>query len=57
MLRIVAVVFWAILFIAFTGIVIGGGYMAWVGMILSLIALILTLLDWGNSDNPHDWSV
>lgn len=57
MIKPVIVIFWTAVFIAFTAVVIGGGYMAWVGMVLSLIALILTLLDWGNSEDPHDWSV
>lgn len=57
MFKIVAVVFWAILFITFTAMLIGGAGLAWLGMLGSLIFLVLSLLDWGHSDSPHDWSV
>jgi hypothetical protein len=57
MLKGVAVAIWTIGAIIFAIVIINGGWAAWVGLVLCLTALVLTILNWGNSDDPHDWSV
>jgi hypothetical protein len=57
MMKPVVIVWWAglmlfCLFIACNG----GGAGAWFGVVLSGALMFLEIFNWGDSNNPHDWS-
>jgi hypothetical protein len=57
MLKGVAIAWWGMCALIFLIIVLCGGWAGWVGLILCLVLLALSILDWGNSEDPNDWSV
>jgi len=57
MLKVMVVLWWAIGFVVFSLIALNGGWAAWVGVIMCALLLFLSVFDWGNSDDPNDWSV
>jgi len=57
MLKATIVIFWAIGLIIFGLVAFNGGWAAWVGVIMCALLMFLSILDWGNSDDPNDWSV
>lgn len=57
MLKGVVIAWWATGVIIFLAVVLSGGWAAWVGLILCLLLLVLSIFDWGHSDDPNDWSV
>jgi hypothetical protein len=57
MLKGVAIAWWAMGVIIFAIIVLNGGWAGWVGFLLCIVLLILSIMDWGHSEDPNDWSV
>jgi hypothetical protein len=57
MLKTMVALWWTVGLIIFSLVAISGGTMAWVGIIMCALLLVLSIFDWGNSKDPNDWSV